>query len=165
MKPETWIAIYAAVVATSALLLNFKTWFDSGVKLKLSVISDGMIIGGGPELDEKDLVILNVMNRGDASTMLTSMVIFEINSWYQFWRVRPAKSYVVTNPQLKGYPPNLPSDLEPGKKWTGAIRKRDDVIRNLRDGWHYTGIYTTTRDRPYLIRIPRVKPKPESVLV
>ena len=159
MKSEAWIAIYAAVVATSALLLNFKTWLDSGVKLKLSVIPDGVVIGGGPKFDEKDLVILTVMNRGDATTMITSMVIFEINSWRQLWRVRPAKSYVVTNPQLLGYPPNLPSDLEPGKKWTGAIRKRDDVIHNLRDGWHYTGIYTTTRNRPYLVRIPKEKPK------
>ena len=28
MKPEAWIAIYAAVVTTSALLLNFKTWLN-----------------------------------------------------------------------------------------------------------------------------------------
>ena len=37
-KPETWIAIYAAIVGTGALLLNFKTWFDSGVKLHLSLV-------------------------------------------------------------------------------------------------------------------------------
>lgn len=157
MKPEAWIAIYAAIVATSALLLNFKTWLDSGVKLKLSVIPDGMIIGGGPEFDEKDLVILNVVNRGDATTMITSMVIFEVNSWYQLWRIRPESSYVVTNPQLLGYPPNLPSDLEQGKKWTGVIRQRADLIKNIRDGWHYTGVYTTARNRPYLIRIPKTK--------
>jgi len=165
MKPEAWIAIYAAVVATSALLLNFKTWLDSGVKLKLSVVPDGMIVGGGPEFDEKNLVILNVSNRGDATTTVTSMVIFEVNSRYQLWRIRPAKSYVVTNPQLLGYPHNLPSELESGKKWTGVIRQRSDVIPDIRDGWHYTGIYTTTRDRPYLIRIPKAKPKLKSVEV
>jgi hypothetical protein len=124
-----------------------------------------MIIGGGPEFDEKDLVILNVSNRGDASTTVTSMVIFEVNSWYQLWRILPAKSYVVTNPQLLGYPHNLPSELEPGKKWTGVIRRRAALIRDIRDGWHYTGIYTTTRDRPYLIRIPKAKAKLESVEV
>ena len=163
MKPEAWVAIYAAVVATSALLLNFKSWMDSGVKLRLSVVPDGMIIGGGPELDEKDLVILHVSNRGDAPTTVISMVIFEVNSWYQLWRIRPAQSYVVMNPQYLGYPPNLPSELEPGKTWTGVIRRRADVIRDIRDGWHYTGIYTTTRDRPYLIRIPKTKPKLKSV--
>jgi hypothetical protein len=33
MKPETWVALYAAIIGTSAFLLNLKTWFDSGVKL------------------------------------------------------------------------------------------------------------------------------------
>jgi hypothetical protein len=37
MKPETWVALYAAIIGTSAFLLNLKTWFDSGVKLKLSL--------------------------------------------------------------------------------------------------------------------------------
>jgi hypothetical protein len=157
MRPETWVAIYAAVVGTGALLLNFKGWLDSGVKLKLRVIPDGMVIGGGPELDEKDLVILTVMNRGDASTEITSMVLLEFNSIYQRWQLTPHASYIVTNPQHKGYPSNLPSDVAPGKRWTGSIRQRLDIIPNLRTGTFYTGVYTTTRDKPYLIRIPRKK--------
>ena len=36
------------------------------MKLKLSIIPDEMIIGGDPQFDEKDLVILSVANRGDA---------------------------------------------------------------------------------------------------
>jgi hypothetical protein len=162
MKPETWVAIYAAVIGTSAFFLNLKMWLESGVKLKLSVMPDGMVIGSGdPDLDEKDLIILSVMNRGDAATNITSMILFEITSWWQLWRIRPAKSYVVTNPQFRGYPPNLPSDLEPGKKWTGAIRQRPDIIADLLTGTYYTGIYTTARDRPYLIRIPKKRKLPE----
>jgi hypothetical protein len=157
MKPETWVAIYAAIVGTGALLLNFKSWFDSGVKLKLSVIPDGMVIGGDSEMDERDLVILHVVNRGRASTMVNSMVLLEITSWWQFWRLRPKTSYVVTNPQYKGYPQNIPADIEPGKKWTGIIRQRPDLIRSIHTGDFYTGIYTTDRDRPYLIRIPKKK--------
>src|SRR5215471_20041819 len=30
MKAETWVAIYAAIIGTSAFLLNLKAWFDSG---------------------------------------------------------------------------------------------------------------------------------------
>jgi hypothetical protein len=157
MKPETWVAIYAAVVGTGALLLNFKSWFESGVKLKLRVIPDGMIIGGGPDLDEKDLVILTVMNRGDASTEITSMVLLEFTSIYQRWRFRPDNSYAIMNPQHKGYPANLPSDLAPGKRWTGSIRRRLEIIPDLRTGAFYAGVYTTTRDRPYLARIPKQK--------
>ena len=95
MKPETWVAIYAAVVATTAFFLNLKTWWDSGVKLALNLIPDGMTIGGGPDVDEKDIIILNVTNRGDGSTMVTNMVLLEMTSWWQRWRMRPTKSYVI----------------------------------------------------------------------
>lgn len=157
MKPDTWVAIYAAIVGTGALLLNFKSWLDSGVKLKLRLIPDGMIIGGGPNVDERELVILTVMNRGDASTEITSMVVLEFNSFWDLWRLRSKNSYAITNPQHKGYPPNLPSDLAAGKRWTGSIRQRPDLIPNLHTGKFYAGVYTTTRDRPYLVRIPRSK--------
>jgi hypothetical protein len=149
-------------VATSALLLNLKTWFDSGVKLKLNLMAHGMVIGGDPRREESDLVVLTVTNRGDASTMITHMVLFEMTSWWRRLRVRPNKSYLIPNPQLKGYPPNVPSDLEPAKKWTGAIRKREDTIPDLHTGNFYTGIYASHRNRPYLIRIPKKKdPLPE----
>jgi len=147
----------AAIVGTSAFLLNLKTWFDSGVKLNLNMMVDGMTIGAGPDFDETDLLILTVTNRGDAPTTITNMVVLEMNSWWQLWAIRPAKSYVITNPQLKGYPPNTPSDLDPSKKWTGAIRKRPDLGINVHDGYHYVGVYASHRHRQYLKRIPKAK--------
>lgn len=163
MKPEVWVAIYAAVVGSCALLLNFKTWLDSGVKLKLSLISNGIVIGGDEQFDERDLVIVTVINRGDEPTMITSLCFFEIPSWWRRIRFRPIKSYVVTNPQLKGYPPNVPSELAPSKSWRGVIRKRADDLPldlrapNLETGNFYVGVYTTNRDRPYLIHIPMAR--------
>jgi hypothetical protein len=64
---KTIATIYAAVVATGALLLSLKTWLDSGVKLRLSLMADGMVTGGDPRHDEKDLVILTVTKRRSAS--------------------------------------------------------------------------------------------------
>jgi len=172
MKAETWVAIYAAIIGTSAFLLNLKTWFDSGVKLKLRLVPDGMTIGGGDELDEKDLIILYVTNRGDAATMITNMVLLEIGSWWRLmlfnltssvswwrWKVQPERSYQIANPQLKGCPRNVPSTLEPSKRWTGAIRQRPDVIPNIHTGDFYTGIYASNRDHPYLVRIPKRQDK------
>jgi hypothetical protein len=78
MKPETLVAIYAAIVGTGALLLNFKSWFDFGVKLKLSVILEGTILSADAAFNEEDLIILYVMNRGDASTKITSMIILNL---------------------------------------------------------------------------------------
>jgi hypothetical protein len=159
MKPETLVSVYAAIIGTSAFFLNLKSWWDSGVKLSLSLMVDGMTIGGGPDFDEQDLIMLTVTNRGDAATVITHMVVLEFQSLYRRWRVRPHKSYLIPSPQLKGYPPNVPGDLEPSKRWTGAIRRRDDLGINLHDGYHYTGVYTSNRDRPYLIRIPTKKSK------
>jgi hypothetical protein len=159
MKPEAWIAIYAAVVATSALLLNFRSWLDSRPRLHLSLMVDGMTIGGGSAFDEKDLTILTVTNRGKEPTMITNMVVFKMSSWYERWRIRPLKSYVIPNPQLKGYPHNIPSDLEPSKKWVGALRDRPDVLPHLHNGTYYVGVYASHRDRPYLKLIPKKKNK------
>ena len=55
MKAEIWVSIYAAVVGTSAFFLNLKSWRDFGVKLSLNLISDGISIGRGPDLDERNL--------------------------------------------------------------------------------------------------------------
>jgi|SRR5215216_6978396 len=104
MKPEAWIAIYAAVVATSALLLNFRSWFEAGPRLHLSLMIDGMTIGGGPDLDEENLIILTVTNRGREPTMIVNMVLFKMESWYQRWAIRPLKNYVIPNPQIEGIP-------------------------------------------------------------
>src|SRR5687767_12101587 len=117
MKSEGWLAIYAAIVATSALLLNFRNWLEARLPLHLSLMTDGMTIGGDPDFEEKNLIILTVTNRGKEATMITHMVVFKMESWYQRWRIRPLASYIIPNPQLKGYPPNLPADLDPAKKW------------------------------------------------
>jgi hypothetical protein len=55
MKPEAWVAIYAAIIGTSAFLLNLKAWFDSGVILNLNLVPDGVTIGAGPEFDSEIL--------------------------------------------------------------------------------------------------------------
>jgi hypothetical protein len=45
MKPEDWIAIYAAIVGTAALVLNFRAWFEKRVRLTLSLMPDAILIG------------------------------------------------------------------------------------------------------------------------
>jgi hypothetical protein len=158
-KPETWIAIYAAVIGTSAFMLNLKSWLDSGPKLRINLMLDSMTIGN-PALDEKNLVLVSVTNRGGSPTMVINLCLFEIPGWWRWLLNRPSKFYVITNPQLKGYPPNVPSDLEPAKKWTGAIRQRPDVIPSLYTGNFYVAVYASHRDRPYLKRIRKKKDLP-----
>jgi hypothetical protein len=159
MKPEIWVSIYAAIVGTAALLLNFKNWLDSGASLVVNLIGDGLIIGGDPQFDEKDLVIVNVTNRGGTTTMITNLTLHEFPSVFARWRRQPSSNRVVLNPQMKGYPPCIPSDLEPNKKWTGIIRNRADEPFDLRSGKVYAAVHASHRDRPYFACIPKLKPK------
>jgi hypothetical protein len=152
-KPEVWIAIYAACVSTGALLVQVRNWFASGPSLRIPVIPDGMIIGGDPQFDERDLVIVNVTNVGSADTMVTNLCIEERYPFYYFWRRAAINYYVVTNPQMLGYPANVPQLLEPAHRWTGMIRNREDMPNN---GDHYVAVHVSHRTRPYLRRI---KPK------
>jgi hypothetical protein len=158
-KPEAIISIYAAIVSTVAITIQVRNYFASGVRLHLSLIPDGQTIGAGPEIDEEDLVILTVTNRGTAPTMITSMVVLEFSSFWQRVRLRSKRSAMIPHPELKGYPPNTPSELPPAKNWTGVIRKKGPNVPDLTTGRYYAGVYVNTRNRPYLKRIPKPKSK------
>jgi hypothetical protein len=81
MKSEIWVSIYAAIVGKGALLLNFKNWLDSGPRIKLSLIPDGIIAGGDPCFDDKDIVIITAINRGTYPTTINSLQLHEMPTW------------------------------------------------------------------------------------
>jgi hypothetical protein len=157
MKPENLIAVYAAIVGTAALLLNFRTWFEKQVRLYLSVMPDAMMIGG-PQDTERDLIALTIINRGGQMTTLTNLVVLRFEGRWKRWRVRPSKSYLIPNPQAGGTG-TIPFTLDPGKHWMGIARRRQDIIPDIDNGKYYIGVYATNRDRPYLVRIPKPRSK------
>ena len=109
----------------------------------VTVIPDAVSLGGGPELDEKDICILNVVNRGQSATMITNLLVFEIESLWQRIRARPVRSFVM---------------LEPNKRWTGVIRRRDDLLQNIDSGNFYVGVAASHTDKITLRRIKRPHP-------
>src|SRR5260370_1404529 len=90
--PKTLIAIYAAIVATGALFLNVRTWFETGPRLKVTVIPDGMVIGPGPQSDEQDLVIATVTNIGKTPVLITSLLLWEMPTWWARLRRKPTRA-------------------------------------------------------------------------
>ena len=139
-------------------MIQFRNWFTSGPRLRITVISNGLVIGGGPGVDEHDLVIVNATNVGAADTMITNLGIEERDPFYYFWRSSAKNYWIVPNPQLLGQPPNIPQLLQPAHRWTGVIRPRPDVLPNLRNGDFYVALHTSHRARPYLKRIKPVRP-------
>jgi hypothetical protein len=159
MDANDFIAIYAAFVATGALFLEMRRWAESGPRIVVTATPEMMIFGGG-QPDENDLLGVIVYNRGDIPTTITGMIIvrFEPN-WFGL-RQRRAQQFVVTNPQPPGHPLNVPAELKPGGQWMGFGRPRPDLMPDIQNGMYWAGVHTTARDKPYLAKIPKRKPEP-----
>ncbi len=151
--PKTLIAIYAAIVATGALFLNIRTWFESGPRLKVTVIPDGMVIGAGPQFDEQNLVIATVTNIGKTPVLITSLLLWEMPTWWARLRRKPTRAFFVANPHFKGRQANIPFLLEQARVWLGVARRREDKIPDLLNGDFFVAISTSHRRRPILRRI------------
>jgi hypothetical protein len=156
--PKPWIAIYAAIVATGALFLNIRTWFETRPRLRLILIPEGIVVGGGPETDERDIVILTVTNVGKTPVLITNLLLWEMPNWWRRIRRRAIRTYVVTNPALRGYEQNIPFLLEQARIWHGIVRRRPEIIPDLLTGNFYIGLSTSHLKRPILRRIARVRP-------
>jgi hypothetical protein len=159
MTESTWTAplesvatAYAAIVATLAVGLEIRRWLKEAPRLDVSLVPDGAVVGGGHS-DEDNLLIVHVVNRGGASTTLENLFLFEFESGLSRWRHRPKRSFILPNPQLKAYAPNLPSLLEPNQRWTRIIRK-GLMEFDPQTGDFYVGIGASHSKRHTLTRIP-----------
>ena len=159
MDASTVVAIYAAIVATGALALEVRRWFESGPKIFIRAVPNMMVVGDGVE--EKDLLAVTAYNRGDQSTTVTHMVLVEYDNLWSRLRDKRSKSYIIPNPQLSGHPPSIPKELPTGGQWMGFARSRPDVVDDIETGKFWAGVHTTSRDRAYLARIRKRKPVPK----
>ncbi|WP_047508035.1 MULTISPECIES: hypothetical protein [unclassified Rhizobium] len=154
MGTADWIAIYAAIVATGALSLEIRRWFESGPKISITA-NPGMSIIGAGGLEAEDLLVVKATNRGDAPTTITHLCLLEYSNTLQRWRDKASKQFVILHPQLPGYPSVIPYVLKVGEQWTGIGHDRTDVTGDVQSGNMWAGIYTTDRRRPYLVRIKK----------
>jgi hypothetical protein len=58
-QATTWMALYAAIVSTAALLLNFRAWYEKGVRLHLNLMPDAVLLGVDSSDDERNLMALD----------------------------------------------------------------------------------------------------------
>ena len=101
MNLTTGIALYAAIVSTSALTLSLRKWLLTGPMLALSVMARGKTFGGF-EPDDKEYIVLNVTNRGDMQTTLSTMAVFKYRTIFDRWLRKPNYAAIIPRPELLG---------------------------------------------------------------
>jgi hypothetical protein len=154
-ETATWltsvIAIYAAVVATGALALEVRRWFESGPRIVLNVIADAGYIGGY-EKDENTYISVTATNKGNLPTSVTNMLVHSYDNFWSELRNRPLYQAVITNPGIKSGQ-HIPYVLEPGKLFHGAVPHDNELAAWRKGGRMFVGICCSHRKKPYMKRI------------
>lgn len=145
-----WATAYAAVVATLALGLELRRWFESGVKLNVGYGTDMLMVTH--EISKKQYLTITVANRGDTPTTLTNLG-FQVHPtvWSRIRR-KATKSFIANNPS-PAQP--LPYLLEPGARWMGLCLQNEEIAPLLDEGHLWAEVYATHADRPTRVRVKR----------
>lgn len=146
---EAWATWYAAIVATAALALEVRRWFESGPRLTLTVMPEAVTFGQFiPE--NHTYLAARITNRGTQPTTITNYALHQYPTIFHRWMRRSTRSAIVTHPE---HGPNLPYVLQPGTEWMGSARYNDDMRDWVETGQLFVGIYHSHGKRPVLCRV------------
>lgn len=143
-------ALVAIVISAGALTLELRRWFDSGPKLHLSLIADGMLMPGD---DGVAKLFITVTNRGDTPTTITHMICFAQWPWWQFWQRKPIMTGIV-NSSIQP----IPYEVGVNRSWMGRLNYDDTLDAYRAKGQLYVGVIANHSGRQYLKLVPPKRP-------
>lgn len=159
---EWWqvgVAIYAAVVATGALFLEVRRWFEDRLRLRITPRSRQLLLNVAGQ-EGKTFLTVRVANVGARSTTITGFGLLEYRwRWFPLSRRRLAKSGLVLKPDVANSGMSLPYHLEPGKEWVGMAMRNEETASWIDSGRMHVGIYTSHREPPFVVRVRPDPPK------
>jgi hypothetical protein len=132
-------AIYAAIVATVALALEVRRWFESGPRLSISVVPEARI-----DDTTRLFLVATVANRGDAPTSITRIALSAYGSRLGRIRAKPVWYRVI----WVG-----PTTINPGRMWETATVNDDELKRHISTGRLYVAIYASHSDKPIMKQV------------
>lgn len=145
------IASYAAIVATGALALEIRRWFDSAIRLTVNLMPDAKMTD---DPTDRTYLAVFVANRGPTPTTITHLTLHEYPSLWARLRGKASWNAIVVNPAPVGQP-NIPQQISPNEKWAGLAVYDDDLMERRKRGHLFVAIQATHRDEPMLKRVPR----------
>jgi hypothetical protein len=152
------IAAYAAIVATGALALELRRWFESGPRLSIQVMPE-MKTFNMPGTEGNTYLFTNVANRGNAPTTITHFALCDYGSWFRRLRSKSIWTAVVPHPSPPGIPSNIPHTLQPGEIWCGMARHDSELKNRMAGGQLHVIVYASHADKPMYKRV-RLRAKP-----
>lgn len=172
------VSVVSVVISAGSFSLEFRRWFESGVKLKLTYSIDRIHVVHGESILEPDkrYISVDVSNRGDAPTTLTHLTFIYHPTIWDEWRYDFSRSFIrrivpysnlwksldskrSVNFLYYGLNPANPQPhfLEPGARWSETCLQNEDIDKMLNDGRLWLRIYANHADKPIKIRLRRRK--------
>ena len=139
--------IYAAFVATIAVGLELRRWFESGARLDIVIMCPAVRPGSGGG-DDCEYLAVTVANRGELATSITHFSLYEYPNMMARLRRRPAWSTLVMGYQILALP-----NLGPGQYWIGTTRYEGTLKDLAARGTLYVGISAMHYRKTILVRV------------
>ena len=144
-------AWWGAVIATVVLVWDVFKWTRSRVNIGVTAAPNMSTFNssvGHPEDDK--LIFLEVVNHSDRLTTITHVVTKHYkNIWMRILN-KPSMQGIIISPI--GQQP-IPYELEPGKRWTGAINQLDIEEKVQKGGAFFCGIHHSASNKPSLVKV------------
>jgi hypothetical protein len=143
MTTSEWLSVIAIMISSGGLSIQLRNWLMSKPQLHLSVMAEALSF---PDDDRGTRAALTVINRGGEPTLLTHMIAFTYDNWWNRLRGKPTMTGIINSP-------HIPARLDVNATWMGMMFYTDDLRKDMRDGKLYIGVIASHSNRQFLIRV------------
>lgn len=117
---ETWLALYAALVATGVLIIQIRQWIENRPRVFLKISPDMVLSNNilGPD----KIILVTATNRGSETTTVKNIFVIWYENWLGKLFQRKGEGGVIINTEIPNSKAGvLPYVLKSGSEWTGMI--------------------------------------------
>ena len=140
------VAIIALIVASAALALEIRRWFEDRARIKLSVMEDMIIV---PDDDGKAKLSLTATNIGVRPTTITHFVVYFYKSRTHRFINRIHQHAIVARQSFE----QLPVKLEQADRWTSYAFYTDEMAEYREKNSLSVGVIATHKKNAKLVKV------------
>ena len=90
MTASEWCSVLALIISSGGFALQYRNWFMSGPRLRISIMGDAMVI---PDDGEGPRAAITVINRGTEPTVITHMVVYAFASRLEYFAAQTSNIF------------------------------------------------------------------------